>query len=183
MSFRHYLSGRDWLETRKNREGAGFRTPPVMVTVANRTETAARVHYALTHGTVRIEAGSRGQWCADRELFLATLGSIVAAATVLTVGPRRHSTAVVIRGRVRPSPSAPHGPRPEELIEYGRINAPRVSSSADPARAGSARDNTAQMPTARPCRDGFRRCYDCWRPRRGDRMWPMATARGRSSSR
>ena len=26
-----------------------------MITVANRTETAARVHYALTHGKVRIE--------------------------------------------------------------------------------------------------------------------------------
>jgi type III restriction enzyme len=51
----YYLLGKDWLETLKKWEGAGFRTPPVMITVANRTETAARVHYALTHGKVRIE--------------------------------------------------------------------------------------------------------------------------------
>ena len=30
-------------------------TPPVMITVANRTETAARVHYAFVHGKVRID--------------------------------------------------------------------------------------------------------------------------------
>ena len=51
----YYLLGKDWLETQKKWEGAGFKTPPVMITVANRTETAARVHYALTHGKVRIE--------------------------------------------------------------------------------------------------------------------------------
>ena len=51
----YYLLGKDWLETLKKWEGAGFKTPPVMITVANRTETAARVHYALTHGKVRIE--------------------------------------------------------------------------------------------------------------------------------
>jgi type III restriction enzyme len=51
----YYLLGKDWVETQKKWEGAGFRTPPVMITVANRTETAARVHYALTHGKVRIE--------------------------------------------------------------------------------------------------------------------------------
>jgi type III restriction enzyme len=51
----YYLLGKDWLETRKKWEGSGFKTPPVMITVANRTETAARVRYALTHGKVRIE--------------------------------------------------------------------------------------------------------------------------------
>src|SRR5207247_479456 len=51
----YYLLGKDWLETAKNWEEVGFKTPPVMITVANRTETAARVAYAFTHGKIRIE--------------------------------------------------------------------------------------------------------------------------------
>ena len=51
----YYLLGRDWLETAKSWKTAGFKTPPVMITVANRTETAARVYYAFTHGKIHIE--------------------------------------------------------------------------------------------------------------------------------
>lgn len=51
----YYLLGKDWLETAKNWKSAGFKTPPVMITVANRTETAARVDYASTHGKIRID--------------------------------------------------------------------------------------------------------------------------------
>lgn len=51
----YYLLGKDWLETAKNWEKAGHKTPPVMITVANRTETAARVKYAVDHGRIRIE--------------------------------------------------------------------------------------------------------------------------------
>lgn len=51
----YYLLGRDWLETAKAWKSAGMKTPPVMITVANRTETAARVYYAFTHGKVQIE--------------------------------------------------------------------------------------------------------------------------------
>lgn len=51
----YYLLGKDWLETAKNWESVGFKTPPVMITVANRTETAARVDYAFTHGKIRID--------------------------------------------------------------------------------------------------------------------------------
>ncbi|MEK6323057.1 MAG: DEAD/DEAH box helicase family protein [Acidobacteriota bacterium] len=51
----YYLLGKDWLETAKNWQAQGFKTPPVMITVANRTETAARVHYAITHGKIRID--------------------------------------------------------------------------------------------------------------------------------
>ncbi|MBF2760902.1 MAG: DEAD/DEAH box helicase family protein [Ectothiorhodospiraceae bacterium AqS1] len=34
----------DWLSTYRDWKAKGFKTPPVMITVANRTETAARVH-------------------------------------------------------------------------------------------------------------------------------------------
>ena len=51
----YYLLGYDWLETAKDWAKTGFRTPPVMITVANRTETAARIKYAFDHNKVRID--------------------------------------------------------------------------------------------------------------------------------
>jgi len=51
----YYLLGKDWLETAQEWEKVGFRTPPVMITVCNRTETAARVKYAFDHGKIRID--------------------------------------------------------------------------------------------------------------------------------
>jgi len=51
----YYLLGKDWLETAKKWEAAGHKTPPVMITVANRTETAARVKYAFDRGRIRID--------------------------------------------------------------------------------------------------------------------------------
>src|SRR5215213_8053641 len=43
----YYLLGKDWLETARHWKDAGFPTPPVMISVANRTETAARVYHAF----------------------------------------------------------------------------------------------------------------------------------------
>ncbi len=51
----YYLLGKDWLETAKKWEKSRQPTPPVMITVANRVETAARVHHAFAKGKVRIE--------------------------------------------------------------------------------------------------------------------------------
>lgn len=51
----YYLLGIDWLETAKAWQKAGFKTPPVMITVANRTEAAARVKYAFDHNKIRID--------------------------------------------------------------------------------------------------------------------------------
>ncbi len=52
----YYLLGYDWWETAKAWKKAGFKTPPVMITVANRTETAARVKNAFDRKHVRIDA-------------------------------------------------------------------------------------------------------------------------------
>ena len=49
------LLGKDWLEAVKRWQEAGFPTPPVMITVANRTETAARVKHAFDHNRFHIE--------------------------------------------------------------------------------------------------------------------------------
>ena len=51
----YYLLGKDWLETAKIWEKQGYPVPPVMITVANRTETAARIKYSFDHGKIRIE--------------------------------------------------------------------------------------------------------------------------------
>ena len=52
----YYLLGHDWLKTRQNWEGAAdHQSPPVMITVANRIETAARIEYAFAKQKIRIE--------------------------------------------------------------------------------------------------------------------------------
>lgn len=51
----YYLLSKDWLETARKWGSAGFTTPPVMITVANRTETAAQIKYAFDYGKIRID--------------------------------------------------------------------------------------------------------------------------------
>jgi type III restriction enzyme len=62
----YYLLGKDWLETAREWHRLGYETPPVMITVANRTETAARIKYAFDHERIRID-----ELCApDRTLHI-----------------------------------------------------------------------------------------------------------------
>ena len=51
----YYLLGYDWQETVQEWRKAGHQTPPVMITVANRTETAARVKHAFDRKRIRID--------------------------------------------------------------------------------------------------------------------------------
>ncbi len=51
----YYLLGKDWLETAKDWQEAGHKIPPVMISIANRTETAARIKYAFDHHKIQIE--------------------------------------------------------------------------------------------------------------------------------
>ncbi len=55
----YYLLGKDWLETAQAWRDLGHKVPPVMISVANRTETAARVKYAFDHGKIRIDELAR----------------------------------------------------------------------------------------------------------------------------
>jgi type III restriction enzyme len=50
----YYLLGKDWLVTQQAWKAAGAATPPVMITVANRTETAARIHATFEKKRVAI---------------------------------------------------------------------------------------------------------------------------------
>ena len=51
----YYFLGKDWLETARVWKKAKQPTPPVMITVANTTHTAARVEYAFTHKRINID--------------------------------------------------------------------------------------------------------------------------------
>ncbi|MBO8129153.1 MAG: DEAD/DEAH box helicase family protein [Peptococcaceae bacterium] len=51
----YYLLGYDWRETYKAWQQAGLPTPPVMITVCNRTETAARVKHAFDRRQIHID--------------------------------------------------------------------------------------------------------------------------------
>jgi type III restriction enzyme len=50
----YYLLGKDWLETYRLWKESKKHTPPVMISVANRTETAARIKYAFDHERILI---------------------------------------------------------------------------------------------------------------------------------
>lgn len=54
VTIAYYHLGLDWLETLKRWNGK-VETPPVMITVCNRTETAARLETAFNHGKIRID--------------------------------------------------------------------------------------------------------------------------------
>ena len=51
----YYLLGYDWRETAMKWKARRSATPPVMITVANRTETAARIKHAFDRKRVRID--------------------------------------------------------------------------------------------------------------------------------
>jgi len=51
----YYLLGYDWRETLKAWQAASLSTPPVMITVCNRTETAARVKHAFDSKRIHID--------------------------------------------------------------------------------------------------------------------------------
>ena len=50
----YHLLGHDWQETAKAWREAEMPAPPTMITVANRTETAARVKHAFDRGTIPV---------------------------------------------------------------------------------------------------------------------------------
>ena len=55
VSNAYLLLGYDWCETKKAWDKKKAKTPPVMITVANRTETAARIKYAFDHKKIFID--------------------------------------------------------------------------------------------------------------------------------
>lgn len=56
------LLGKDWQALYDVWKQAGTPTPPVMITVANRTETAARIKYAFDHGKISVPELCRSEY-------------------------------------------------------------------------------------------------------------------------
>jgi len=50
----YYLLGKDWLEAKYDWKKIGHKVPPVMITVANRTETSSRIKFAFDHNQILI---------------------------------------------------------------------------------------------------------------------------------
>lgn len=50
----YYLLGLDWREAKESWAKEGHQVPPVMITVANRTETSSRIKYAFDHNQILI---------------------------------------------------------------------------------------------------------------------------------
>ena len=50
----YYLLVKVWQETKNDWESVGHKVPPVMITVANRTETSSRIKYAFDHNQILI---------------------------------------------------------------------------------------------------------------------------------
>ena len=50
----YYLLGLDWKETKEAWKNAGHIIPPVMITVANRTETSSRIKFSFDHNQIQI---------------------------------------------------------------------------------------------------------------------------------
>ena len=55
----YFVLGKDWLETKNHWEASGSQIPPVMITVCNRTETAARIEYSFRKPSAIMKAYSR----------------------------------------------------------------------------------------------------------------------------
>jgi len=51
----YFLLGHDWLETKKHWEASGMTVPPVMISVVNRTETAARIKHSFDRKKIKID--------------------------------------------------------------------------------------------------------------------------------
>lgn len=83
----YYLLGVDWLETAKRWNRLGAPTPPVMITVANRTETAARIKHAFDNKKIRID-----ELCApERTLHIDSQVLDLAEAEEEAQGPSNES--------------------------------------------------------------------------------------------
>ena len=65
----YLLLGKDWQATKDDWEKAGYRIPPAMITVANTTQTSARIKYSFDHDAFLLSVAGLGDLCQpDRTL-------------------------------------------------------------------------------------------------------------------
>ena len=90
----YYLLGYDWRETSREWAARGSATPPVMITVANRTETAARIKHAFDRNRVRIDelCDPKRTLHIDSKVLAKAEAAEEPIAKVATEGGRKHTT-------------------------------------------------------------------------------------------
>ncbi len=79
----YLLLGKDWKATKDDWEKAGYKIPPVMITVANTTYTSARIRYAFDHDAFLLSVAGLGDLC-DQEKTLQIDSSILDKAEAET---------------------------------------------------------------------------------------------------
>ncbi|HHT9111321.1 MAG TPA: BPTD_3080 family restriction endonuclease, partial [Candidatus Brocadiaceae bacterium] len=65
----YLLLGKDWKAAKDDWEKAGYKIPPVMITVANTTYTSARIKYSFDHDAFLLSVAGLGDLC-DQEKTL-----------------------------------------------------------------------------------------------------------------
>jgi len=104
------ILGNDWDETRKRWEQEHAPTPPVMITVANLTHTAARVEYALSHKKIPIEKLS------DPERILHIDSKVLGEAEAEEEAPEIDSSSSLGSAGFQPASSEDEEEPPERKL-------------------------------------------------------------------
>lgn len=79
----YLLLGKDWKATKDDWEQAGYKIPPVMITVANTTFTSSRIKYSFDHDSFLLSVAGLGALC-DTERTLQIDSSILQKAEAET---------------------------------------------------------------------------------------------------
>ena len=128
----YYLLGYDWRETAREWKEGGSPTPPVMITVANQTYTAARIKHAFDRKRIRID-----ELC-DPERTLHIDSKVLATAEA-TEEP---IAQVAIDGREAPGVKAASGLTKKQQAELLRL---QVDTVGRPGHAGERIQNVISV--------------------------------------
>ena len=124
----YYLLGYDWRETARKWKAQGFKTPPAMITVTNRTETAARIKHSFDNGKIRIE-----ELCdAERTLHIDSKvleDAEAAAEPIAEIDEKRNGIS-----------NQPHNLTKKQRAELLRLQVDTVGQEGESRRADSECD-------------------------------------------
>lgn len=123
----YYFLGKDWVETLTHWRQANSPTPPVMITVCNRTETSARIEYAFNHRRVLIDELS------DPHKTLRIDSSVLGSAEIQEVITNTDEDAVVV--------GEEGGARSKTKKELAEELRQKVDTVGQPGQPGAALQN------------------------------------------
>ena len=129
----YFLLAQDWLETAKDWTARRGGLPPVMITVANRTETAARIKHAFDHGKIGVS-----ELCdSERTLHIDSKALKIAEAAAQPIA------GIGAGGNEADAPgSRARGPTKKEQAELLRR---QVDTVGQPGKAGERIQNVISV--------------------------------------